>query len=403
MPQARPALVVSIAPSSRSAWTLVGLLWCAFLLNYVDRQVVFSIFPALERDLGFSSVTLALIGTVFIWTYAVGIFIAGRLADLLPRSPLVCASLVLWSVAIWGTAQSHSVNEFLVWRGAMGLTEALYFPAAAALIAGGHGHATRSRALAVHQSAQLIGGALGGWYGGWAADHAGWRLGLSALAGAGVLYALILVVSLRMIKIPPRPPRVRGEASPQDALRSPSLRILTAAFFCFCGMLWMIYAWLPHHIYQRYGLSMTESGLAATLYLQVSTLAGMIVGGYLGDQRGRRRAAGAGLIACPIFGYLVFAAPTLGFTIASAIGFGLTAGLFQANVFALAYEWVAERNYGFTAGLLNGMGGLAGGLGILVAGAYRDNFGVASTVAVAAGATTIFALWLLRQKRNAHL
>jgi hypothetical protein len=45
---------------TRSAWAIVGFLWLAFLLNYVDRQLVFSIFPILKDEFGFSDAQLGL-------------------------------------------------------------------------------------------------------------------------------------------------------------------------------------------------------------------------------------------------------------------------------------------------------------------------------------------------------
>ena len=389
------------APALSRAWMLVALLWVAFLLNYIDRQAAFSIFPALERDLGFSSITLGLVGTVFIWTYSVGILISGKLADILPRPVLVLASLALWSLAILGSARSNSVSQFLFWRGAMGITEALYFPAAASLIAGFHTSVTRSRALAVHQSAQLVGGAAGGWFGGWSADHIGWRSGFSSLAWLGVAYAAILTPALRwLIRSTPQESNSEaapGRSTPFDVIRSRPIQLLLAAFFFFCGVLWMIYAWLPHHLYQKYALSMTQAGLTATLYLQASTFVGMLLGGYLGDKRGRLRIGCAGLFASPPFAWLIFAAPSLAMAIAAAIGFGLTAGLFQANVFALAFDWVKENNRGFAAGLLNAAGGVSGGIGILTAGYYRETLGVAPAIAVAALATLLAGIALARR------
>ena len=72
-------------PNRRYApWILVALLWVAFFLNYADRQVAFSILPALQRDLHFTAVQLGLVGTVFIWVYSLSMPAAGRLADLFP-------------------------------------------------------------------------------------------------------------------------------------------------------------------------------------------------------------------------------------------------------------------------------------------------------------------------------
>ena len=385
-------------PNPRYApWILVALLWVAFFLNYADRQVAFSILPALQRDLNFTAVQLGLVGTVFIWVYSLAMPAAGRLADLLPRVLMVVGSLVLWSAAMLGTGTSESVNGFLLWRGAMGVTEALYFPAAVALIASYHSASARSRALAIHQSAQLVGGAAGGWFGGWMADNIGWQNGYRSLAWTGIAYAAVLYLALRKLPQPAAPTeRKMKSASPLSVLQSLPMNLLLAAFFFHCGVLWMIYAWLPHHIYTRYGLSMTQSGLTGTLYLQASSLVGILTGGYLGDRlRARPLVACTGLLLCSPFAYGLFAAQTLEGTIACAIGFGLSAGLMMANVFASSYEFVGAGNFGFSAGLLNSSGGLAGGAAILTAGYYRDTIGIPNMMLVGAGMTMLCAVALI--------
>ncbi|MGH9657647.1 MAG: MFS transporter, partial [Bryobacteraceae bacterium] len=144
MPQARP-------------WAVVGFLWIAYFINYVDRQLIFSQFPALERDLGFTAAQLGWIGTVFLWVYSLTSPVAGRLADRFRPEWLVPLSLVLWSLATLGTGMSRSAPELLVWRGLIGVTEGLYFPAALALIGAVHSGATRSRAIAIHGTAQFAG------------------------------------------------------------------------------------------------------------------------------------------------------------------------------------------------------------------------------------------------------
>src|SRR5580704_12802281 len=178
--------------TARLAWATVALLWFAYLLNYVDRQAVFSIFPVLRSDLGFSDLQLGLVGTLFIWVYSLCMPLAGRLADAVRRDRLVIGSLILWSLATLGTAASTSARTFLFWRAVMGVTESVYVPAALATIAALHPGRTRSRALAIHSTAQFGGIIAGGWYGGWAADHIGWRRGFALVAIAGAAYALVL-------------------------------------------------------------------------------------------------------------------------------------------------------------------------------------------------------------------
>src|SRR6476620_4837203 len=71
------------AVDQRTAWAIVAFLWVTYCLNYTDRQAVFSIYPALRRDLGFSDAQLGLVGSTFTWTYSICMVGSGRLADLL--------------------------------------------------------------------------------------------------------------------------------------------------------------------------------------------------------------------------------------------------------------------------------------------------------------------------------
>src|ERR1017187_5449720 len=142
--------------------------------------MAYSIFPALKADLRFTDAQLGLIGSVFAWVYSICMPIAGRLSDILRRDRMIVASMVLWSAAILGCSFSQSVLQFLIWRAVMGVTEALYYPAAVGILAEAHSGGTRSKALGMHQSAQLAGIVAGGWYGGWMADHVSWRIGFGA-------------------------------------------------------------------------------------------------------------------------------------------------------------------------------------------------------------------------------
>ena len=375
---------VSNAPKApRNAWVAVGLLWIAFLINYTDRSVVFPIFPALQADLGFTSAQLGLVGSLFLWSYALCQPLVGRLADVIRREHLVVVSLVLLSLATLASGLSGSVGMFLWSRVAFGITAALYVPAAYALIVAIHPVANRSKAFSLHGTAQLFGIVLGGWYGGWMADNFGWRLGFIVLAAAGLLYAPGLWAYLRKL------PRIETQqdavkASPVDVFRSYSYWALMVAFFAFCLVLWMIYGWLPTFIYEKYRVSMAESGLAATLYLQVSSGLGVVTGGWLADRLVRRVAAarfylvGIGLIVSTPFAYLTLTVDSLDDLKLASAAFGFLSGVLMANFFPACYDVIAERNYGFGGGFLNMVGGWSGGAGILLAGRWKESVGIES-------------------------
>ena len=253
--------------ADNTRWLILGFLWIAFLINNVDRQVVFSIFPILSGQMHFSRVQLGLVGSIFIWVYCASNPLLGRLADVIPRERLIFGSLALWSVATLGTALSYSIKPFLAWRGALGLAESLYVPAALGVIAVWHRGRTRATALALHSSAQFSGYALGGWAGGLAAETVGWRQGFSLLALIGILYAGVMTMIFprrSSFAIEPK----KAIASPFEVFRSVCFVGLLVSYTIFSVMLFIFYNWLPEFVFTKYHLSLASSGLVATGYLQ---------------------------------------------------------------------------------------------------------------------------------------
>jgi len=363
---------------------LVAYLWVAFALNYVDRQMVYSMFPALTADLGFTGAKLGLIGSVFQWVYTLSMPVAGRLADTMRRDVLLVASLVLWSLATLGCGMSASQNEFLAWRAVMGLTESLYYPTALAVIAGHYAESQRSRAMGIHQSAQLCGVVFGGWYGGWAADHAGWRQAFYVACAAGVAYSLVLWLGVRGSKAGAGTPR-RGQFT--ALLRSKCYLALCGAFSAFCAIQWIFLAWFPTFLQERFHLSMTDSGWNATLFVQGATIAGILGGGALADRlrvrfrAARMHVAAAGVLLSAPFAYFTFSAASLDSARLFSAIFGLFAGLLSANAFAAAYDVIGAENRGLSGGVLNMTGGISSTVTIYLAGLTKDTIGFSGLLA----------------------
>jgi MFS family permease len=379
---------------------LVAYLWVAFALNYVDRQMVYSMFPALQRDLGFEGARLGLIGAVFLWVYTLGMAPAGRLADLWPRDRLIVGSLAAWSVATLGCGLATSETAFLIWRGAMGLTESLYYPAALAMIAAHYPDAMRSRALGIHQSGQLFGVVLGGWYGGWAADHVGWRQAFVVAAVAGILYCVVLRRGIRDVHSSPTTGSATGSA--MALFRNPGYVALSLTFAAFCAMQWIFFAWFPTFLQERFGMSMTSSGWNGTLFVQTATIAGILGGGALADVLRRRwpgarlYTAAAGVLLCAPFAYLTFSAETVWTARLCSAAFGIFGGLLAANSFAGAYDLIGgDGNRGLAGGILNGIGGISSASMIYLAGVLKFTIGFAGLMVWMMGFAMVASLALI--------
>ena len=84
---------------TRQAVLLLAFMWFAYFLNYCDRQAVFSMFPVLKSDLGFTDNQLGLVGASFLWVYGVGSFFAGQIGDNFSKR-----RLIVWARLVRRTA-----------------------------------------------------------------------------------------------------------------------------------------------------------------------------------------------------------------------------------------------------------------------------------------------------------
>lgn len=389
------------AAASRRAWLLVAFMWVAFCLNYADRQVVFSIFPLLRKELGFSDAQLGLTGSIFLWVYALCSPVAGQAGDWFSRRALVVTSLVLWSAATALTGLSTSPTMLLSLRALIGVTESLFMPAALALVASAHRPDSRSRAISVFATAQLAGVVLGGWFGGYMAQEFHWRLAFFVLGSVGIFYAVPYAAFMRRTPEGGRAGGARERTGMAFAVlaRIPSYRVLCTVYPVFTFTLWLFYTWLPAFYHERFSLTLQESALTATAFLQAGDLVGTIAGGVLADWLYRRTKAarfwlcGAGLLMCAPCAYVVGATESLLLSKAAVAGFGLTSGLFLHHV--AAFDVIPAHTRASSVGCFNLMGALSGGFAPLVAGLLNRSVGVGMLIGYSALACFAAGVFLL--------
>ncbi|HMY76038.1 MAG TPA: MFS transporter, partial [Blastocatellia bacterium] len=156
-------------------WVVVGLLWFVCFFNYADRQAIFSVFTPIKDEMGLSDVQLSLIGSAFMYVYALAGPLAGIIGDRLSRKFLIIGGLVFWSLVTVGTALATNYWHLVLVRALEGFGEAFYFPASMALISSYHGPDTKSRAMGIHQSSVYAGTIAGGAVSGFMGQHHGWR------------------------------------------------------------------------------------------------------------------------------------------------------------------------------------------------------------------------------------
>lgn len=380
-------------------WRLIAILWFAALLNYIDRQVIFSLFPLIRIDLHLTDVQLGWTSSSFLWVYAFASPITGYLADRFGRTRLLVSSLALWSLVTLLTGQARNLTELLIARAAMGASEALYLPASLALIAGHHSESTRSRATGLHYSGMYAGVILGGIGGGWVGTRYGWRAAFYLLGSIGLLYSLLLPRLLREAPVSTlTAPVVSLAASIPRILLRPGFSALLFVFAATSAANWLVYTWMPLYLFERFGLSLTEAGFLATFWLQIGSVFGILCGGYLADRwsaidpRGRAWLQALGLLAAAPF---LFLAGHTSSTTLVAIGlfvFGLGRGIFDANAMPVLCTLIPPqlRSTGF--GFLNFAGVFVGGVMATLAGYLKSSLGLSVLIQSAGLALAIAAI-----------
>jgi MFS family permease len=368
---------------SKYAWLLVAVLWVVSLLNYLDRQVIFSVFPLLETELKLSPVELGLLGTAFLWVYGALSPLAGFLAERFGKAQIIFASLLIWSAVTWATAHARTFPELMCARALMGISEACYLPAALALIAQHHGERTRGLATGLHFSGTYIGIVVGGAGGGWVGEHFGWRPIFTILGAFGVAYAVLVRLSVRREPAVAPRPAASGLLEAFVALfRLRGFPALAAIFAATSMANWIAYTWLPLFLYERFARSLTQAGFTATFYLQAGSVGSILLGGWLGDRwierspRGRVFAQAVGLGTAAPFLFLGASTTSFLLLIASLVVFGFGRGVFDCNAMPVLCQ-IADPKLRTTGyGIFNCVGCIAGGAMTAIAGWMKAQVGL---------------------------
>ena len=161
---------------------------------------------------------------------------------------------------------------------------------------------TRSKAIGIYLVSYNFSLVVGGWLGGMVADRehwslplsvfggsdlevAGWRMSLLLFAGFGGLVALILAALFR------EPERTGAEedrsgqgvqslwSTVGSVLRIPTYRLIATVFVVAGMIIASVQYWLPRYLTDQFGLSLAQSGLKATIWIQSATTVGLLLGG----------------------------------------------------------------------------------------------------------------------------
>lgn len=171
---------------------VIAVFAAVLALDSADLTTLGAVATHVEPAFGIGHAELGLLATVTGLVGAIGTLPAGVLVDRLTRTRLVGASILLWSVAMVGTAFAPTYGFMLCSRVALGAVTATAAPALASLVGDYFVPGERARVYGYILSGELVGTGLGFVVSGLIAEFASWRLSFAWLAVFGLIVAWLV-------------------------------------------------------------------------------------------------------------------------------------------------------------------------------------------------------------------
>ena len=403
-------------------WTICGLLFFATTVNYLDRQVLSLLAPALSKEFNWSNSDYANITAVFQFIYAISMLFAGRIIDKLGTKWGYILAISIWSIGaimhaysivIGGvftnvlawvgiSAVPISIAGFMVSRAVLGFGESGNFPAAIKVTAEYFPKKERALATGIFNSGSNVGAILAPLTVPWIAVNWGWQSAFIAVGAIGFIWILFWNA---LYEKPENQKKLSKEEYDYIASENDTtiIRIVeteekvawfkllgyrqTWAFvtgkFLTDGVWWFFLFWLPKYLEAEFNMVGTAIVLPlAVLYSM--TMVGSIGGGWFPvyfikkgftPYDGRMKA----MLIIALIPLVVLVAQPLGYISywipVVLIGLGASAHqAWSANVYTTVSDMFPKK----TIASVVGIGGMAGGIGgVLVtktAGALIDYY-----------------------------
>jgi MFS family permease len=293
-------------PSPRYAWYVVFLLTLANISSFIDRQILSLLVKPIKRDLQLSDTEVSLLmGLSFALFYTFFGVLIGRLADRKNRRNIIMIGITVWSLMTTLCAGAASYVQFFLVRMGVGVGESTLSPSAYSMIA----DLFPKNRLATAMSIFTMGIFLGG--------------GLATLIGSGIvaklptggtitvpilgeifpwqtiflyvgLPGLVIALLLFTVTEPTRKNLILKEGQGAKLSLRESLKIIfqhrkTFLLISFLTSTQALVnfgcnAWVPTFVARTYGWEVPRAGAFYGLVVVVSSISGVLFGGWYADK-----------------------------------------------------------------------------------------------------------------------
>jgi MFS transporter, ACS family, glucarate transporter len=304
---------------TRVRYIVLALTISAYMITYIDRVVISSAVPSIQKEFGFSIVTMGWILSSFQWAYAVFQIPGGWLGDRIGPRRAMTLIVSWWSLFTCATVLAWSAASMALIRFLFGMGEAGSFPIATRSLSCWMLPTERGFAQGATHAGSRLGGAITPAVVVLIIARYGWRTAFICCGSLGLIWAATWYWYYR--DTPDAHPSTNAEERElirsalelargckntqtvpwKHILASRQMWILCAMYFCYAYNLSVYLAWFPKYLNDHRGFNLHQMGYYASLLLLAGTV-GDVLGGWMsdlwakrsGDLRIARRLVGTG-------------------------------------------------------------------------------------------------------------
>jgi ACS family hexuronate transporter-like MFS transporter len=350
----------------RMRWVIVGLLFFATTINYLDRAILGVILPEIRDKFHFGLPVYGTIQMVFQLAYAGGSLLGGRMLDRYGTRIGYGLAAALWSLAATLNAFAGSAIQFGFFRIVLGFGESANFPACSKAAAEWFPPEERATAMGIVNTGTNLANIFGPPLFILIAFTLGWQACFAIMGGLGFLWLPVWFRFYRLPKEASGAANLGAKLSISAVIKYRQAWGYGLAKFLTDPVWWFYLFWLPTYLTDVRHFSPQQRGTALMIVYSISAV-GALMGGIVSSFLMKRgwtvgKARKMTLLFCAV----VMPACTLGVMVQDArlavLLFGLATAAHQAwmtNLFIMPADVFPSQ----AVGSANGFGVCLGGLG----------------------------------------
>lgn len=384
------------AQATRYRWVVLGMVFLAMIINYMDRAALSVAMPFITESFHLTAAEKGMIFSSFFVGYTAFNFIGGWLSDRFGPKRVFGFAMVFWSLLCGLTATAFSFWSLFLLRALFGVGEGPIAATCNKVVNNWFPVSERARAVGFNQAGGPLGGALAGPVIGILSLTLGWRYSFVIVAIIGITWSLVW--ALLVTDKPHDSRRVNAqevtliEAATTDktihagatahtgslwsVLFSPQVLAVSAALFCYNYISFFFMTWFPSYLIEARGVSLQGMSLVTALpWLSgaICYASGGVVIDWIYRKTGRavfsRKLV---LVACfPLASVCVALTGSATTPVAAVTLMTLAVGFLMLTApayWSLIQDCVPSSHVGVAGGFMNAVGVISGLIGPTVTG-----------------------------------